>query len=369
MGLFGKKQRGYLGIDLGTSSVKIVQLDDLDGRPKLVTYGFSETPASIVKTDDPALHARLAEVVKQIIAESHATATHVVAALPSYAVFSSVISLPAMSEKELVSAVRWEAKKFVPMPLDEMTLDWKVLNIPGVKGAEGRHGLDVMRGKAGQGDQRQKVKNLEILLTAAPKNIVRRYLSLFKMTGLQLMSLETEAFALERSLIGNDRAAILLVDVGALSTDISVIVDRVPVLNRSIDVGGDTITRTIAKNFNISIDRAEQFKRDFGIAASQGNQVPKTIEFVVGSVINEIKHVFSLYASQGGTPIEKVVLAGGSSFLPQLPEFLSSTLNIKVFIGDPWARVIYPEELTPALKEIGPRFAVSVGLALRHLVP
>jgi len=382
MGLFSTKQKGYLGVDLGTSSIKIVQLENVSGRPKLTTYGLAEIPGNVIKNDSAKSQARVAKTIKAIMEQSRTTSTQVVSAIPSYAVFSSIISLPFMQDKELTSAVRWEAKKFVPMPIEEMILDWKVLNAEDAQSGKKKDkkgskkqvkkndsGKEKKEDAEDDEQQKKRKKNLEILLTAAPKNIVRRYLNIFKLAELQLMSLETEAFSLERALIGNDRSVIILVDIGALSTDINIIADRIPILSRSIDVGGDTITRAIAKNFNVSAKRAEQFKRDFGMSESQGNQVPKTIEFVAGSVINEIKHVFSLYSSQGGAPIEKIILAGGSSFLPNLPQYLSSTLNINVVIGDPWSRILYPEELEPALREIGPRYAVSVGLALRHIIP
>ena len=121
----------------------------------------------------------------------------------------------------------------------------------------------------------------------------------------------------------------------------------------------------------VNLERAEQFKRDFGIStgdsASQG-QIPRTIEFIVSSIVNEIKFVLNMYQNQQGRPIEKVVLSGGSSFLPNLTEYFEKVLDIKVFIGDPWARVVHPIDLKPVLQELGPRFAVSIGLAMREII-
>jgi type IV pilus assembly protein PilM len=107
------------------------------------------------------------------------------------------------------------------------------------------------------------------LLTAAPKNLVKRYIEIFTAAEIQIVSLETEAFALERALIGLDKSSVMIVDMGALATDISVIQEGIPLLNRSIDVGGDTITKAIANSLNINIERAEQFKRDFGLSVSE----------------------------------------------------------------------------------------------------
>ncbi|MFH1366938.1 MAG: type IV pilus assembly protein PilM [Patescibacteria group bacterium] len=361
MALFGGK-KSYLGLDLGTSSLKLVELSGGSGEPRLITYGFIEEPTDIIKADSQAAQARTVKLLKELIKKSRATATKVVAALPSFTVFSSIISLPAMSNKDLNAAIRWEAKKFVPMPLDEMVLDWRLLKeLAGPR----RDTTPTMAMKS-----KEMAKNLKILLTAAPKNLVKRYIEIFKALNLQIVSLETEAFALERSLIGADPSPVMIIDIGALATNICIIYEGVPILNRGIDVGGETITKAIANALNIDLARAEQFKRDFGLSAGSNpqSQIPKTIEFVISSITNEVKHCFNLYHNVEDVPVEKIVLAGGSSFLPGLTDYISNFFQIKTIIGDPWARVAYPEELKPVLEEIGPRFAVASGLALREVV-
>ncbi|PIS42023.1 MAG: hypothetical protein COT24_05705 [Candidatus Kerfeldbacteria bacterium CG08_land_8_20_14_0_20_40_16] len=360
MGLFNSN-KNYLGVDLGTSSIKVVELGSEKGKPRLVTYGFSEQSTDIIKSDSQEVQKKIVSTLRSIIKKAKATTIKTVAALPSFAVFSSIISLPTMSKKDLIAAVRWEAKKFVPMPLEEMILDWKILN---------EENKDKGNDRKEKNISDKKTKNYKILLTAAPKNLVQRYVEIFKKADLQLVSLETEAFALERSLIGNDKSAIMIVDIGAIACDISIIADGIPILNRSIDIGGNTITKAIANSLNINLERAEQFKRDFGIApgSSTQGQIPRTIEFIISSIINEIKYVLNLYQNQGEKEIEKIVLAGGSSFLPNLTNYLEKILNLKVFIGDPWARIIYPIDLKPVLQELGPRFAVAIGLAMREIV-
>lgn len=353
MSTFNPKQ-SFLGIDIGTSSIKAVQIGDDNGRPRLMTYGYIETHSDIVKSDSAASQQSVVAAIKSLLKEAHVSTTRVIAALPSFTVFSSIISLPLMTRKELNSAVRFEAKKFVPMPIDDLVLDWKLLKETPVKGQPAD----------------RAPKNLRVLITAAPKSLVKRYIDIFKATGLQLDNLETEALALERSLVGSDPAPVMIVDIGAVATDIAIMVDGIPLINRSIDVGGETITKSIAQSLTVDHDRAEQFKRDFGLNASQSNvsQVPKTIEFVLSSIVNEIRFVLNLYRNQGTGPIEKIILAGGTAFLLNLPAYLEKTLSIKTFIGDPWARVIYPVELKAVLQEIGPRFAVPIGLAMREIV-
>lgn len=366
MKFFGKQTDSYLGIDLGGSSIKAVELRDNNGRPQLVTYGFVELESNILKTSNEKDREYVVHALKQIMKEARVTSNKVVTGLPSYTVFSSIIALPAMSKKDLMSAVKWEAKKFVPMPVEEMILDWEVIKTPAEQAVAEGGKQDVVRQ-----DDKKTQKDIKILLTAAPKNLVQRYVEIFKEADLELVSLETQAFALERSLVGRDRVPIMIVDIGATATDIMVFSDGIPIVTRSIDVGGNGITKTIARAMNVADERAEQFKRDFGLSSLDGgvSKVPKTIEFVVSNIVNEIKYVLNLYQNQGNAkPIEKIILCGGSAFLVHLPEYLQKIFATKVFIGDPWARVMYPVELKPIWEEIGPRFAVAVGFAMRQIV-
>lgn len=372
MSLFGSRE-SYLGVDIGNSALKVVEIENSKGRPKLLTYGYLEQPNEILTSNTKEARDAIVSALHQVQESARTSTQNAVAALPSYTVFTSIIHLPEMPKKELFAAVQWEAKKFVPMPLEEMILDWKILSDQEVSTAFAANQV----GNAPTGVPHQNAtiqsepkKFLKILLTAAPKDLVSRYLEIFKEAKLNLISLETECFALERALIGRDKSAIMLIDIGAVATTISVVVDAVPLINRSIDIGGHTITKAIANSLNIDADRAEQFKRDFGLSQSSGasaGQIPKRIEFMVSSIINEVKYVLNLYQSQGHGMVEKVILAGGSAWLPGMTQYLSQVLGVNVFIGDPWARVMYPLELKPVLQSIGPRLAVSVGLAMREI--
>lgn len=376
MGLFGSGGgAGYLGIDIGSSSIKIVELKNEKGRPKLVTYGYADQASGILKSETKESKESIVKAIQLVREKSRTKSNRVVAALPSYTVFSSIIALPEMPKKELEEAVQWEAKKFVPMPIEEMILDWKILENLDEFGRASIASQDNPHTGNGQSEAKvttQGQKQLKILITAAPKKLVSKYVEIFKMAQLQLVSLETESFALERALVGNDKSPILLIDIGATATNIVVVVASVPLINRSIDLGGKTITQSLAGSLNIDQNRAEQFKRDFGLAAGQAQggpqQIPQRIEFMVNSVINEVKYVIDLYQSQTQKPLEKVILAGGSAWLPNLSDYLAQALQLKVFIGDPWSRVIYPTDLKPVLREIGPSLAVSVGLAMREII-
>jgi len=396
MGLFSAKT-GYIGVDIGNSSVKIVELKQEGGKPKLVTYGYVDSPCDIVRDASEEKQIKVVEIIKDILKKSKITSKKAVAALPNFAVFSSIISLPKMNHKDLDQAVHWEAKKFVPMPIEEMVLDWKIVDEnkgsfkdkeknktqeaespilpPKENNIQEENNLIKTEEKNEKTfdakyavDQVKSRGNIRVLLTAAPKNLVERYLRIFRSAELELLSLETESFAIERALVGHDPTPIMIVDMGDISSDITVSEKGIPVLNRSVDVGGLNITQAIVNHLHVTTDRAEQFKRDIGFSLSSEQSIPEIIQSSLTPLINEVKYSLDLYLSQRESgDVEKIILTGGSSYLPKIDEFLSKLLNIKIYRGDPWARVIYPKELQPILQSIGARFAVSIGLALREI--
>lgn len=373
------KKQSYVGIDLGGSTIKAVELIREGNRPKLVTYGFIEDMPNIVKDDSEGAKKTVVAGVKEVMKRAKISTNKAIASLPGFSVFSSIINLPVMAKKDLISAVRWEAKKFVPIPLEEMILDWELLKEPGQSEAKeselepkekNSKEEEETKDKEKSKTDKSKAKDNKVLLTAAPKNLVERYVDIFKRADLQLVGLETEAFALERSLIGNERASIMIIDVGQTTTSLIIFTNGVPIINRGIDVGGRSITEALTRITGLDYKQAEQFKRDYSNTLTGKNidQMPKPISFVANSIINETRYILNIYQGQNKQPIEKIIFSGGSAFLSALTEQVGNIFEMKVFIGDPWARVIYPVDLESMLKEIGPRFTVAIGLAMREIV-
>lgn len=355
MGLFSKTPatKSYLGVDIGQSGIKIVELKNEKGRARLVTYAYAALPT---ESFDRALGEdmdKTAAFVKKMLEKAKCTTKMAVAALPISSVFSSIISVPGANDKEIQDAIRLQAKKLIPVPLEEVTLDNKVIDTE----------------STGEGSK----KVTRVLLTGAPKSLVQRYLDLSKKAGLDLISLETEAFAQIRSLIGKDRSNIMVIDIGSMRTNISVIEKGIPFLNRSIATGGVAITQTISKTLSIPYDQAENMKRDIRSMQTfaQTGDISIILSAILKPIIDEIRYSFNLYQGQmeNGQPkrIDKIILTGGSALLPRLPEFVTQLMNVNAYLGDPWARVVYPQDLRPILDEIGPRFTVSIGCAMRDI--
>ncbi len=337
----------YIGVDLGGGGIKLVELARMENRAKLMTYAWVERSASETNIDWLNESDRAAEILRSMLTEARVQTRTAIAGLPLYSVFTSVLSLSGVPEKELPGAVSWETKKLLPFSIDEAILDWRVLPKP--EGAPDRAVTDV-------------------LVTAARKSQRDQYVSLFQKAGLTLASLETEGLGFIRSLIGTDLSPAIIVDIGSRKSNILMVDRGAPSLAHSVEVGGQQLTEAIAQVMHITPEKAESIKYDMA-SVPQPDGLPQVIKDSLNPLKNAIQYALSLYRSKSGEGRmpEKIVLTGGSSVLLGLPEYLTGVFNMRTFLGDPWARIIYPEELKPTLQEIGPRFSVAIGLAQRMI--
>lgn len=361
MGIFKRKQKQYLGIDFGATGIKVVQLQgEGPGRGKLFTYGISEAAPEEADIDYIENQKAAGELLKSIGDKARITTHEAVAALPIPSVFSAVLSLAPVPKKELRPAVEWEAKKLIPFPLEEVTLDFRELSR-----GNGKTSADKKSAA--------ETPPLEILLTAAPNATVEKYMTIAKAAGLTITALETEAFALIRALLGNDPTPTIIVDMGALRSNILMVDRGIPMLTRSVQVGGKKCTAAIAQSLGVSISDAETMKRDLSAAGSffkgSNGEFPAVIHEAIAPLINELKYSFNVYRTRGivARNPERIILTGGSSELPGLTEFFAREFNLRTFLGNPWDKVETHIDLAPILRKFGTRFAVAIGLALRNL--
>ncbi|PKM91785.1 hypothetical protein CVU82_01085 [Candidatus Falkowbacteria bacterium HGW-Falkowbacteria-1] len=343
MGIFSSSNDNhFLGIDIGNSSLKMVELLKKGKKISLSNYGFSENieGADFTYSDDVAF---LAKSIVKLKNDLGIKTTRANASLPSWSVFSSVINLYNFDKKKINEQIVEEAKKVIPLPLEEMVLDWKV--IP---------------------NKKNNKNNVKVFLTGSPKKLIKKYIDVFKEAKITLANLETETFSLIRSLLGNDSSTVMIVEMGENSTDFSIVKESIPFLNRSINVSGRTISEGIGAKMGINLEQSEQFKFDLGISnENKKAEIPKFIVDAVSPIVNEIKYMVDLYYNGNNDSIEKIVLSGGGCLLYNFAEHLESVLNMKVIIGNPWFKVSHPLELEPVLYETGPKLSAAIGLALR----
>lgn len=332
----------------------MVELASEKGRAKLMTYAY--TDRALNDQTAPLLDdaKKTAELLAREIKQCGAGTTKAISGLPQHAVFDAVISVPATKDpKQMKLLVEAQVEKLAPLPITEMIIDSRVID----------------EKKAEKAGEKEKIgERSRVLVTGAAKTLVAKYVEAFTLAKMELVALETESFALVRSLVGRDKSVILILDVGAQRTNITIVDKGIPYFTRTVNVGGGMLTKIIAEQMGISLEEAEQMKLDLAKDVSSG--IPPAVEMLLQPILNEINYSIGEFRRQEGhgeSKIEKVIVTGGSAELPGMVAFLSGKLNVNVYIGDPWARVTVPEALRPVLDEIGPRFAVAIGLAMRDI--
>ncbi len=344
------KPENYLGVDIGSYGIKLVEAQKKNKRVYLYTYAYSTK--NLASGGDSFLDIDVAaNLLKEMCQKSKTVSKLALASLPASTVYNFLITIPNLRKDEEKEFIRRQAQKFLPVPLEEVQLDWRIIQ---------------KKDQSADKKQNNKVGGREVLFYAAPKKIIASYTEIFKKAGLTLLSLESETFALISALIGKDPSPILLIDFGAAQTDFIFVEYGVPILFHSINLGGQSFTEVIARTMGVAAQEAEQIKHDLKSEPA----FPVIFEPLLKPIEEAVHYINELYAKQKEDSTarpEKIILTGGSSLLPHLDTRLSNLFNIKVYLGDPWARVIYDDSLKPTLDAIGPRFAVTLGLALKKI--
>lgn len=334
--LFAKKT-SILGVDIGTANIKIAEITH-ESSPVLKTYGMANCAYQLGGKQVNESVAKVAETLRQLADKAGVSTDTCVISFPNSAVFTSVLELPQMNESEMTSAVEFEAKKYVPLPLSDIDLSWTVLSVDPLSG-----------------------KTAKILLTAVPKQITQSYMQVFELAGLKPLVGEIEALALIRSLIGPQNSNCVIIDIGAKSTSLNIVENGFLRLSRNLNIGGETITGKIAESLSLSFARAEQFKKDFGVSGS--TFMPETIKPVLNIIKNEVKQLLTIYQSQN-VKVDKIILVGGGALLPGISDYFSD-LKILVELGNPLKSVAFAKELEPIVKRYTLNLAIAIGLGLR----
>ena len=251
--------------------------------------------------------------------------------------------MPVVPGNELENAVKFEAKKYIPIPLAEVSLDWEIID---------------------EGEE----KRVKVLLAAVPKEIISKYKRIAEVVKLNLISLEVENFALVRSLIGRDKATTAVINLGAQTTNVTITDLGIIRLSHNIDRGSSEVTRMLSRSLNIEPERADDFKKNIGLSdRPEEKEIADVIAPVVDSLFREILRVVNGYNRLAPRKVERVVLAGGGANLFGLVDYAAKVVGLETVRANPFSRVVYPAFMQPVLREIGPDFSVAVGLALRQI--
>lgn len=337
------KDTEFFGLDIGSTAIRLVQLRRGSTHPALVAYGAVPAPNNITASDSKLDQDKISELIKQLVRENRVSLKNVVVGLPSNKVFATVITTPKLDNAQLAKAIRYQAEQYIPMALDQVKLDYAVV------------------------DQSKDGKQLEVLLIAAPNSVVEKYMGILEKAGLEPLALEANATAVARALVPPSNLAVAMVDFGSLESDISIVWNNAPRLIRSVSVGGLTLVKAVAQNLGLDEVQATQFTYKFGLTQSKlEGQVFKAIKPTLDNLVSEIdKSVKYFNGRYPDVKIEKLVITGAASALPELGPFLANSTAMPVEFGNAWINVSYPSGLQEKLMGLSSEYAAAVGLAGR----
>ncbi len=358
-----------IGIDIGSSSAKIVQLRPSRGSAVLETYGeialgpFGGEPIGKAVKLGPE---KLAEALQMLMKEANVTAHIGGISIPFASSLISVLDFPMVDKNALTTMIPIEARKYIPVPISEVTLDWFV--IP--KDDTDVSAFDrVTKGPSTtKGPQKQ-----QILLVAIENHALNDFKQVTQTVGLTTEFYEIEIFSTIRSSLGRSTAPVLVADVGASTTKLYVVERGVVRLTHLVTVGGQQMSETLARSLGWEFEKAERIKRECGLDGStafsldENEKIKAALLSTLDRIFSEVNRVLLNYGQRYNKNVSHVVLTGGGASLPGLAQQAKASLSADVEIADPFSRAEAPAFLGSVLRGIGPGFAVAMGLVLHKL--
>lgn len=341
-----------IGIDIGTSSVKVVQLRREKNRIILDTYGeVALGPYGGLKVGQ-AIHLgeeKLFQAIQDLFTEAKITARNAVVAIDPAGAFVSLVTVPKVEEDELRTMMPIEARKYIPMPLTEVQMDW--WHIPQTVRLKG------------------DTKTVSVVLAAVSNNVLLSYDSLVKKLGLVNVEYEIHGYSLLRSCPPHTHKMVLYVDIGSQMTALSLTYQGIVMDMHVISRGSQDGTMQLAKALSITLDTAEESKRAFGYNGDTSNPYFKDVlELSSYPLFGEVARLSLMFERKYNQTIEGIILTGGGARVPGLLPAYSKTVHIAGRIATPFEQVVVPEFLAEMMERVGPSYAVALGCALKKLI-
>ncbi len=334
----------FFGLDIGTSALRLVQLRG--GHPKtLVKYAVQPLEGKIALSDANADQQKLATTIKDFVASVKVSTKNVAVGLPSQRVFTTVFDIERLSDADLAKSIRFQADSLIPTPLIESKIDWVSL-----------------------GESPKERDKIEVLLTSVPNNFIEQRLDLLESIGLNVIAFEPDSMAVARSIVPEGTTgAVMVIDIGSIAADIVIVHNGAPRLVRSIPTGYESIIRAAIQTLNIDEKQAEQFVFKFGLSKDKlegqiYNAIIGTVDLLATEIEKSIKFFQTRYTT---VKVERIIVTGGASSLPEFPLYIANKFGIAVEIGNAWRNVSFPQEMQNELLAVSNQFGVAAGLAGR----
>ncbi|MEK7450644.1 MAG: type IV pilus assembly protein PilM [Patescibacteria group bacterium] len=343
------------GLDIGVTNIRAVWLDYAKEGFLLKASAIAPTPPKSVLSESPLDQEEMAQAIKNVVDKAKITVKNVNIAFPENQVYTKVIDMPVLSDKELAFSIYWEAEQYIPVPLPTITLVWNVLKRP--------EKIEV--GSTGK---------MQVLMVGAPTALINKYQKILSMAGLNIVSIETEILSAIRSLVPFKANAAfvvppttVIISIGAVSTSLAIIKEGILVFTYSIPIGGIAINRAIESDFGLTLPQAEEYKKTYGFSKEGvGGKIGKSIEPILTSIAAEVKKSLAFYAQKynNQSPIQQILLSGGTAKLPGIDLFFAQDTGIETAIGNPW-KVLANQEVPKDIIDGASDYSVAVGLAMK----
>ncbi len=336
-------ETNFVGIDIGSSGIRLVQLKHGGGKPLLVTYGEVPAPGGVTVSDSAIDRAKVAQLLADLAGQIKVSTKLAIAGVPSAKVYTAVATVPQMSKAELAKGITYQAERLIPVPLEKLRLAWSPIE--------------------GHAD----AKSIEVLIVATPIQTTDKYVEICEKAGFDLTALEPNAMATSRSLAPSQVTALIL-DIGGLMADITVLQAGVPRIVKAVPIGGLTFAKSVAQHLGVDEAQADQFIRKFGLTQDKlEGQVLEGLRPAVDSLVTEIAQVTQAFGTQSaGATLEKIILTGSATLVPGLPAYIATATKMPVEIGNPWSGIAYPATLQAELTNQAATYAVAAGLAMKE---
>jgi type IV pilus assembly protein PilM/plasmid segregation protein ParM len=334
----------FFALDIGTTAIRVVQMKG--GKIKtLARYGSLDIDPKIAMSDSNVDQQKLLQEIKKVIAQSGISTNNVAVGLPSSKVFLTVVDVDRLSPQELDKTIRFQADSLIPTPLADSKIDWALL-----------------------GDSPKEKTKVELLLASVSNDFIEHRLDMLESIGLNVIAFEPESLALTRALLAPDTMAPhLLLDMGDKASDLVITLNDAPRLIRSIPIGTEAVIKAAMQNLSIDEKQAQQFVFKFGMSKDKlEGQIYNAIESTVNSLVVEIEKSIKFFNTRyPNNKLERVIMTGGASTLPEFPLMIANKFGVSVEIGNSWRNVSFGTEKQNELLSISNKFAVAAGLAER----
>lgn len=336
----------FFGLDMGVGAVRVVQLKGPGPIKALDRYGQAPFQGTMALSESQNDRQRVAQTIRELVRSVGIDTKNVAVNLPSDHVFTTVIEIDKLPPQELAQTIRYQADSYIPTPLAQSKIDWAVI-----------------------GDSARDPRKVELLLSSVENSFVEKRLNMLESIGLNVIAFEPDSMALARAVVPADSTTPqMILDIGEAATDLVMVIAGVPHLSRSIPTGTAAIVRTAAQNLSIDPQQAQQFVYKFGLGKDKlegqvYNAIIGLVETLMAEVEKSIKYFQDRYPS---SRLERIIVTGGASALPEFPLYIANRFGVNVEIGDSWSNISFPPDRRDELLAVSNHFAVAAGLAERQ---